>query len=181
VDFLGGSVPGQHGSKNWQQGCLDAYNPVAQEERMDDRFPQLAHQKLRRPYTTDQGSGNDQQGNEQLAILTRFVQVEFPKFDGNDPTGWIYNANKNFHVHRTTDFQKLLLVSIHMEGKASVWFQDRKMSGCLHNWNYLTQVLLEKFGPYGYDNPMEAQRESSLQKNSKGLLLHTWQCGSFTN
>jgi hypothetical protein len=58
-----------------------------------------------------------------------------------------------------------------MEGKASVWFQDRKMFGCLHNWNDLTQVLLERFGPYGYDNPMEARRESSLQKNSKGLLL----------
>jgi hypothetical protein len=71
VDFLGGSVPGQHGSKNWQQGCLDAYNPVAQEERMDERFPQPAHRKWRRPYTADQGSGNDQQGNEQLAILTR--------------------------------------------------------------------------------------------------------------
>jgi hypothetical protein len=28
-------------------------------------------------------------GDEQLAIITRLVRVEFPKFDGNDPSRWI--------------------------------------------------------------------------------------------
>ncbi|XP_059458363.1 uncharacterized protein LOC132187956 [Corylus avellana] len=31
-----------------------------------------------------------------------------------------------------------------------------EMSGCLHDWTVLTQALLERFGPLGYDDPMEA-------------------------
>jgi hypothetical protein len=96
-----------------------------QKERMEGRILQPAQQNWRRPCQDDRGYGGDQQGgyggnqqgDEKLAIITRSIRVEFPKFDGNDPSRWIYKANKFFHVHRTTYNQKLLLASIHMEGK----------------------------------------------------------------
>jgi hypothetical protein len=128
------------------------------------RVHKLAQLNGRRPGQEDCGYGGDlqggygggQHGDEQLAIITRSVRVEFPTFDGNDPSWCIYKANKFFHVHRTSYSQKLLLASIHMEGKALVWFQDMELSGSLHNWHALTQALLERFGPSGYDDPMEA-------------------------
>jgi hypothetical protein len=43
-----------------------------------------------------------------------------------------------------------------MEGKALVWFQDMGLSVSLYNWHMLTQALLERFGPFSYDDPMEA-------------------------
>jgi hypothetical protein len=43
-----------------------------------------------------------------------------------------------------------------MEGKALVWFQDMGLSVSLYNWHVLTQALLERFGPFSYDDPMEA-------------------------
>jgi hypothetical protein len=101
------------------------------------------------------GYGGDHQGEEKLAIITSSMRVEFPTFDGTDPSGWIYKANKFFHAHKTSYSQKLLLTSIHMEGKALVWFQDMEFSG-IYNWHVLTQALLERFGPSGYDDPMEA-------------------------
>jgi hypothetical protein len=85
-----------------------------------------------------EGYGVDQQGDEQLAIITRSVRVEFPTLDGNDLSRWIYKANKFFHVHKTSYNQKLLLASIHMEGKALVWFQDMEASGSLYNCYVLT-------------------------------------------
>jgi hypothetical protein len=90
-----------------------------------------------------------------LAIITRSVKVNFPKFDAN-PSGWIYKANKFFYHHRTPYNQRLILASIHMEGKALVWYQDMDMSGYLPNWTVLTQSLMQRFGPSTYDDPMES-------------------------
>jgi hypothetical protein len=92
---------------------------------------------------------------EPLAIITRSVKVDFPKFDV-DPLVWIYKANKFFYYHRTPYNQRLILASIHMEGKALVWYQDMDMSSYLPNWTVLTQSLMQRFGPSAYDDPMES-------------------------
>ena len=49
-----------------------------------------------------------------------------------------------------------MLASIHIEGKALVWYQDMDMFGYLPNWNVLAQALLQRFGPSAYDDPMES-------------------------
>ncbi|XP_059449450.1 uncharacterized protein LOC132180588 [Corylus avellana] len=141
---------------HWQQGFYEDYNPIVPEGRMEGRYSQHAQRHTRRQYAEDRVYRSDQQGDDQLAIITRSVRIEFPKFDGTDPSGWIYKANKFFQVHNTSSYQKFLLASIHMEGKALVWFRDMEMSGCLHDWTVLTQALLERFGPLGYDDLMEA-------------------------
>jgi hypothetical protein len=73
-----------------------------------------------------------------FAIITRSVKADFPKFDGFDPSSWIYKANKFLYYHRTPYNKKLLLASIHMEGKALVSYQDMDLSGYLPNWIVLT-------------------------------------------
>ena len=52
--------------------------------------------------------------------------------------------------------QRLLLASIHMKGKALVWYKNMDMYGFIPNWNVLTQALLDRFGPSAYDDPMES-------------------------
>lgn len=111
---------------------------------------------MRRHYSEDRGNRGEHHGDDQLAIITRSVWVDFLKFDGSDPSGWIYKANKFFHLHKTSYYQKLMLASIHMEGKALIWFQDMDVSEFLPSWNILTQALLERFGPLAYDDPMES-------------------------
>jgi hypothetical protein len=49
-----------------------------------------------------------------------------------------------------------MLESIHMEGKALVWYQDMNLSCYLPNWNVLAQSLMQRFGPLAYDDPMES-------------------------
>jgi hypothetical protein len=102
-----------HGNRemraNWQQGIAEPFISEVQEERIEGGIPQPAQQNWRRPGHDDRGYGGDPQGSyggyggdqlgdEQLAIITRSVRIEFPTFDGSDPTGWIYKANKFFHV-----------------------------------------------------------------------------------
>jgi hypothetical protein len=50
------------------------------------------------------------------------MKIDFPEVDGVDTSRWIYKANKFFYYHRTPYNQRLVLASIHMEGKALVWY-----------------------------------------------------------
>jgi hypothetical protein len=98
----------------------------------------------------------DYHGGDHGGITTRSVRVDFPKFDGCDPVGWIYRANKFFYFHRIPYNQMLMLASIQMEGKALVWYPDMDMAGALPNWEVFTHALMERFGLTCNDDPMEA-------------------------
>jgi hypothetical protein len=58
------------------------------------------------------------------SLFPRSVKMTFPKFDGGEPSEWIYKANQYFFVYNTPLEFKNLLASYNMEGKALVWFQD---------------------------------------------------------
>jgi hypothetical protein len=84
----------------------------------------------------------EHQAEDPLAIITRSVKVDFPKFGGSNPSGWIYKANKFFYFHKAPYNQRLILAFIHMEGHALVWYQDLAMSSYLPNWTFLIQSLM---------------------------------------
>jgi hypothetical protein len=89
-------------------------------------------------------------------LFPRSAKMIFPKFDGGEPSEWIYKANQYFFVYNTPLEFKNLLDSYNMEGKALVWFQDLFQSGQLADWDALTQALLDRFGSCAYDDPMES-------------------------
>lgn len=64
----------------------------------------------------------------------RSVRLDFPKFDGTDPNGWLYKTTQFFNYHQTPFTHRLLLASYHMEGQALIWFQDLESSRVLQNW-----------------------------------------------
>ena len=140
----------------WQQGVAEPVFSGGPEDKLEHRHQFPTSQHLMRQFPDDRGPRMEQQGDDSLAIVTRSVRIEFPKFDGTDLAGWIYKANKFFHFHKTSYHRKLQLASIHMEAKALVWYQDMDMSGFIPYWYILTQVMLERFGPSAYDDPMEA-------------------------
>jgi hypothetical protein len=120
------------------------------------RVHHAAHQPSRNFFQDDRLPRGEHLAEDPVAIITRLVKVDFPKFDGIDPSGWIYKANKFFYYHRTPYNMRLILASIHMEGKALVWYQDMEMSSYLPNWTILAQALMQRFGPSAYDDPMES-------------------------
>ena len=84
----------------WTNG---SYDPLHKRDRQDQRYPPKfnmqrvqhpIHHQGRRYYQDDQFPRGEQQINDQLAIITRSVKIDLPKFDGIDPSGWIYKANK---------------------------------------------------------------------------------------
>ena len=93
---------------------------------------------------------------DNAGIQTRAVRLDFPKFNGDNPNGWIYRANQFFSYHQTNPLHRILLASFHMEGKALVWFQDIEAAGGLNSWDGFVRALQTRFGGSPYDDPMEA-------------------------
>ena len=50
------------------------------------------------------------------------LKLEFPRFQGEDPTCWVYWANKFFSYHNTLEHQRVIMASYHLDGDASIWF-----------------------------------------------------------
>lgn len=91
-------------------------------------------------------------------IQTRAVRLDFPKFNGEDPSGWVYRADQFFNYHQTNPHHRVLLASFHMEGKALVWFQDIEAAGGISSWEGFVRALQTRFGSSPYEDPMEIGR-----------------------
>lgn len=58
-------------------------------------------------------------------------------------------------LYNTLPHHKLRLASLHMEGKAMVWYQDLENSNTIVDLETFVKAILVKFGSRSYDDPME--------------------------
>ncbi|XP_035543593.1 uncharacterized protein LOC118347680 [Juglans regia] len=131
-------------------------------EAMMKQFTAMASdlQNVNNQKSTNSNPGGGSNQNEQMVLHTgevypRAIRLDFPTFNGGDPHGWLYKVNQFFSFHNTLPQHRLRLASFHMEGKTLVWFQDLDESGVLTSWDEFVKVLLLRFGPSSYDDPME--------------------------
>jgi hypothetical protein len=61
--------------------------------------------------------------------------MDFPKFDGENPSNWLYKANQYFNIYQTQDNDKISMAYFHLEGKALIWFQDAEGTGQVNTWD----------------------------------------------
>nr|GMD63279.1 Transposon Ty3-G Gag-Pol polyprotein [Ipomoea batatas] len=80
------------------------------------------------------------------------MKLELPKFDGSNPSGWLFRATEYFEFHDTPDAQRVRISSFTMKGKASEWYQWMKRNELLTTWeNFQRQVEL-RFGPSRFED-----------------------------
>ncbi|GJX55739.1 retrotransposon-related protein [Tanacetum coccineum] len=74
------------------------------------------------------------------------AKIEFPKFSGDDPTGWVYRCNHFFKVDAVEENQKVKLAFMHLYDKALAWHQQySKMYGEDMLWEVYVEALLKRF------------------------------------
>ena len=91
-----------------------------------------------------------------MATIPKTIKLEFPRFRGGNPSGWIYKANQFFQLYGTPPNQKILLASYHMEDEVLIWFQDAEEAGLFTSWEAFVKSLHVRFGTSAYDDPMES-------------------------
>ncbi|KAJ0668240.1 putative nucleotidyltransferase, Ribonuclease H [Helianthus annuus] len=85
-----------------------------------------------------------------------YLKLHFPRFSGDDPMGWIYQAEQYFEFQQVPDADQVQLASFHLDGLALQWHRwYTKPRGPL-SWSEFTTALLQRFGPTDYEDPSEA-------------------------
>eukprot|EP01018_Ginkgo_biloba_P035275 Gb_07714 [translate_table: standard] len=62
-------------------------------------------------------------GGRELSGFLRPPRLDFLKFDGNDPTGWLCRTERYFTIHQITTDQKVPIAALHLEHEAAQWYQ----------------------------------------------------------
>ncbi|KAK4407689.1 hypothetical protein Sango_0349900 [Sesamum angolense] len=74
------------------------------------------------------------------------TNVEFPKFNGDEPRGWIWKCQWYFQtVYTIPDDQRVSLAPIHLEGNAELWFQGLVKKE-VPTWQQFIEEVYERFG-----------------------------------
>ena len=85
--------------------------------------------------------------------MVKSMKMEVPRFDGSDPHGWVFRVEEFFKFHGTPDHQRLHIVSFHMEGRATGWYQWMKSNNLLTTWKEFLANLKYHFATTLYDDP----------------------------
>ncbi|CAA0811981.1 Unknown protein, partial [Striga hermonthica] len=79
-------------------------------------------------------------------IIHPAPKVEFSRFDGNQPRSWILKCNSYFKlVPNIPDQQKVILASMHLEGKAALWYQNFSSQPLNLTWDQFIDVISARF------------------------------------
>ncbi|KAL2460735.1 Mediator of RNA polymerase II transcription subunit 25 [Abeliophyllum distichum] len=91
----------------------------------------------------ERGGGFD--GGWRPGIRSR--RLEMPVFEGLDPDGWIYKAERYFAINQIVDKKRMEAIVVCLDGEALAWFQWEKKRRKLHSWEELKISMLERFRP----------------------------------
>ncbi|XP_060673303.1 uncharacterized protein LOC132803788 [Ziziphus jujuba] len=84
------------------------------------------------------------------------LKLFFPKFDGEDPQGWVCKAEQYFEFQGVPANQQVTLASFHLEGLALQWHRwFMKFRGPV-SWKEFTKAILLRFGPTEFEDPSES-------------------------
>lgn len=108
------------------------------------------HQEISSKPTTIINSHNSADNNHHN------LKLQFPKFNGEDPSGWIYKAEQYFEFRSIDPNQQVQLASFHLEGIALQWHRWLVKFRGPQSWNEFTKAVLTHFGPTDYEDPSEA-------------------------
>ena len=71
------------------------------------------------------------------------TKIEFPRFNGDDPSGWIHKEEQYFNMHNTFDVTKVPFSSFHLEHEALQWFYWYIKDHEEPQWIEFLQLLLQ--------------------------------------
>lgn len=119
------------------------------------------------PNSSNSNNTNNQRRTDN-PINTRMLRLDFPRFEGDELLGWLYQTEQFFEYHQTPLAQHLRIASFHLEGEALQWYQWTMVSKPLSNWSDFAKALVACFGPTEYEDYVESlaklQQTDSLQE-----------------
>ena len=92
--------------------------------------------------------------------------MEFPRFNGGDPSAWIFRDEQFFRYYEISREEKVLNASYHLDDEALIWFQDCERS--LDSWETFVRAIQVRYD-HAAAMEMISRRLEALDNNFKGL------------
>ena len=73
-----------------------------------------------------------------MKSLTKGPKMDFSRFEGEDPVGWIRQCNKYFQMSGAPEEYKVSLAQLYIMGEADVWL---RRSGLLKKKSVMERIL----------------------------------------
>ncbi|XP_026441777.1 uncharacterized protein LOC113340943 [Papaver somniferum] len=89
----------------------------------------------------------------------RVPKLDFPRFDGDNPRGWIPKSERYFHLNNIEEHLKVNIAAIYLEGKAEKFFLNFQINRPRITWSDLVLHLCARF-----ENPIEENFVGSFNK-----------------
>lgn len=148
-------------------GAIITEQMVQQTEVTQQQNAAIAESVLKLTKEGDRGGGTtlDYFTRGELSDVKRpSVKLDFPRFAGVEPEGWLYQANEYFAYHGIDDESKVQIAGFHMTDKALKWIRGLRRNKLLTTWNQFMEDFRERFGRTEYKNKLEDL--SRLQQTS---------------
>ena len=91
------------------------------------------------------GRGGSGRPGDQFGGNWKVKKLDLPIFDGTNPDGWIFRAERYFHFYRLGDEEVLEAAVVSLDGDALLWYQWENGRRPIRNWAELKGMLLRQF------------------------------------
>lgn len=92
------------------------------------------------------------ENNEENGKMGR---MDLPRFNGEDPDGWLMEAEKHFTLYTLSEEEKKEVAAVFLDGEALLWYQWEHQRSSIKDWQGLKSLLLRKFKPIDVGNLYE--------------------------
>ncbi|KAF5450594.1 hypothetical protein F2P56_030929 [Juglans regia] len=117
---------------------------------------------------------NEPRGQEDRPVFQRNFRLDFPRFAGIDPTGWVFKAIQYFDFYQVPLHQKLMLASYHREGEALFEVLSNRLKGLFekHKLSCFVSGLKDEIRlPVKMFNPLNLEAAFGLAKMQEEYVL----------
>lgn len=108
-----------------------------------------------------------------MKSMTKGPKMEFPRFAGDDPVGWIRQCNKYFQMAGAPEEYKVPLSHMYIIGEADVWLRRSGLLKKQLNWQQFGKEVIKRFSDQSsYDL---TDRFNNLKQNNTTISEYTKQ------
>lgn len=100
-----------------------ASNQIHIIEKLDDLMHCITTLENTSPPTTSPSSSSAMPAPPTHLTNPPKMELDVPRFDGENPSGWVFKIMQFFEYHSTPESECLTIASFYMEGPVLAWFQ----------------------------------------------------------
>ena len=92
-------------------------------EKLDDLIHRVAVLETTFHHSTSPSSSSTIPTPNTHIVNPPRMKLDVPRFDGSNPSGWVFKITQFFEYHATRESERLTIASFYMEGPSLAWFQ----------------------------------------------------------